>query len=226
MSIPGIAQAFACKGFTAVPDVLTAAECDWALSSIAELAPNAAGSRRLLHEDWCQALVARLRGHPGIAGLLPDDHVAAQCTYFEKSQERNWLVPIHQDLGIPVAQRVDHPALKGWSEKEGSVLVQPPVQVLAQLVAVRLHLDPCREADGPLQFVAGSHLQGRLTTDEVAALRQAQPLESCVLERGDALVMRPLVLHASSKASGTGRRRVLHFVFGPPTLPYGLRWEN
>ncbi|WP_182990142.1 hypothetical protein [Massilia sp. Se16.2.3] len=38
--------------------------------------------------------------------------------------------------------------------------------------------------------------------------------------------MRPLVLHASSKASGTSLRRVLHIVFGPPALPYGLRWQQ
>jgi hypothetical protein len=43
-------------------------------------------------------------------------------------------------------------------------------------------------------------------------------------KRGDALLMRPLVLHASSKSSGSSLRRVLHFVFGPQALPYGLAW--
>jgi hypothetical protein len=38
--------------------------------------------------------------------------------------------------------------------------------------------------------------------------------------------MRPLLLHASSKATGTSRRRVLHFVFGPPDLPLGLAWAR
>jgi hypothetical protein len=37
--------------------------------------------------------------------------------------------------------------------------------------------------------------------------------------------MRPLILHASSKATGAGERRVLHFLFGPPTLPHGLKWR-
>jgi hypothetical protein len=37
--------------------------------------------------------------------------------------------------------------------------------------------------------------------------------------------MRPLLLHASSKGSGTSARRVLHFVFGPRQLPHGLAWE-
>jgi hypothetical protein len=52
------------------------------------------------------------------------------------------------------------------------------------------------------------------------------PAVACTLERGDVLVMRPLLLHASSKASGFGMRRVLHFLFGPPTLPNGLRWPH
>jgi uncharacterized protein with HEPN domain len=29
---------------------------------------------------------------------------------------------------------------------------------------------------------------------------------------------------ASSKARGAATRRVLHFVFGPPVLPFGLTW--
>ena len=38
------------------------------------------------------------------------------------------------------------------------------------------------------------------------------------------MAMKPLLLHASSKAMGDGPRLVLHFVFGPPDLPEGLRW--
>jgi hypothetical protein len=43
-------------------------------------------------------------------------------------------------------------------------------------------------------------------------------------KRGDALLMRPLVLHASSTSSGSSLRRVLHFVFGPEVPLYGLAW--
>jgi hypothetical protein len=38
--------------------------------------------------------------------------------------------------------------------------------------------------------------------------------------------MKPLILHASSKASSGERRRVLHFVFGPRALPLGLAWQH
>jgi hypothetical protein len=44
--------------------------------------------------------------------------------------------------------------------------------------------------------------------------------------RGGAMLMRPLLLHASSKAAADIPRRVLHFVFGPAQLPEGLRWPS
>ena len=42
--------------------------------------------------------------------------------------------------------------------------------------------------------------------------------------RGGALVMKPLLLHASHKVFVDRPRRVLHFVYGPSNLPHGLRW--
>lgn len=213
-------------GFTTIPRVLTDEDCERLLTYPVDLDPASAGSRCLLEQIWCRELVMQVRRHPQFAALLPASHVAVQCTYFEKSQARNWLVPIHQDLSIPVAERVAHPELRGWSEKEGSLYVQPPAELLEQLVAVRLHLDACGAEDGPLQFVAGSHRQGRIDAATAASLRRAGTLVTCTAARGDALVMRPLALHASSKASGSSLRRVLHLVFGPARLPYGLRWRQ
>jgi len=212
-------------GFATIPQVLTQDECERLLSLPFELDPASAGSRCLLQQPWCRDLVAQLRAHPQIAALLPEDAMAVQCTYFEKSLSRNWRVPIHQDLSIPVAARIDHPALRGWSEKEGSLYVQPPAELLEQLVAIRLHLDPCTEGDGPLQFIGSSHTQGRIDAAEAAEWHRARPLVACTMNAGDALAMRPLTLHTSSKASGTSLRRVLHFVFGPAMLPHGLRWQ-
>ncbi|MES2820933.1 MAG: phytanoyl-CoA dioxygenase family protein [Pseudomonadota bacterium] len=184
----------------------------------------AAGTRNLLAEPWCQALVGRLLRHPGLAERIPTGFLAVQCTYFEKSSHCNWLVPLHQDLSIPVASRVDHPHLKGWSQKEGVTYVQPPEQVLAELLAIRLHLDDCGPADGPLRVVPGSHRLGRLDAASMARMH-AVPIE-CLARRGTALLLKPLILHASSKSTGRGRRRVLHILFGPPTLPYGLSWRH
>jgi ectoine hydroxylase-related dioxygenase (phytanoyl-CoA dioxygenase family) len=107
----------------------------------------------------------------------------------------------------------------GWSEKEGQVYVQPPVGVLEQLVAVRIHIDDCRADSGALRVVAKSHVEGRLNQERAEELRRKNGETAVPVARGDALVMRPLILHASSKATSLNPRRVLHFAFGPPMLP-------
>jgi ectoine hydroxylase-related dioxygenase (phytanoyl-CoA dioxygenase family) len=98
------------------------------------------------------------------------------------------------------------------------------MDVLRQLLAARVHLDDCGVDDGPLRVVPGSHLRGTLTPNEAIALRQAGTEVVCAAPRGSTLVMRPLLLHASSKSTGSSRRRVLHYLFGPPRLPLGLKW--
>ena len=219
-------ETFLRDGFAVVPAIFDESECDAIMACVDSSVSDSPGTRGLLNRDWCRALARTLRAHPELGALIPRGHVAVQCTYFEKSVDKNWLVPVHQDLSIPVRERVGHPALRGWSEKEGTLFVQPPAELLETLVAVRVHLDPCLEHDGALQFVPATHTRGRIEAAEASRLRQDGALVTRTVERGGALVMRPLALHTSSKATGTSRRRVLHFVFGPPTLPYGLQWEH
>jgi hypothetical protein len=190
------------------------------------LASNKVGHRHLLVQAWCSELSITLRRHPLLASVLPPTCVAVQCTFFEKSPESNWLVALHQDLSIPVAERIEHDALSAWSEKEGCWFVQPPTEVLQQLIAVRFHVDVCNSIDGALKVVPGSHRHGRVDLTSAQALREESGELSCAVDRGGALVMRPLLLHSSSKASGQSRRRVLHFLFGPAILPYGLQWHH
>jgi len=221
-SVP--ADAFSTQGFAVLAGVFDDVQCE----AIAAKATGVAGigTRCLLPHPWCQAVAEQLKSHPLLAAFLPAGFVAAQCTYFEKSRARNWLVAAHQDLSIPVASRVSNAALRGWSEKEGSLFVQAPVELLQQLVAVRLHIDNCSINDGPLRVVPGSHLRGRLEPEAAIAARQTEGELICPGPRGSVLVMRPLLVHASSKATGNSARRVLHFLFGPRELPYGLRWQH
>lgn len=216
---------FEADGHALVPGILSREQCAAIAGSMHAARAPSGGSRSLLAQPWCASLAARLRADPALAGYIGADSVAVQCTYFEKSAGRNWLVPIHQDLSIPVAARVDGPGLGGWSEKEGVLFVRPPVEVLQQLVAVRIHLDDCGVEDGPLRVIPGSHRRGLIGDDEAIALRQAGLETVCLAAAGAALVLRPLLLHASSKGSGNGQRRVLHFVFGPRALPFGLTWN-
>ncbi len=212
-------------GFAIIHPVLTSEMCDAISASLSQIPNKGIGSRSLLDMPWCGELAKFIREHPVMSRSMPREAVAVQCTYFEKSQHENWLVPIHQDLSIPVQAKVDHPALTGWSEKQGCVFVQAPDRILDELVAVRLHIDECGEDDGPLRLVPGSHKTGRLSNEDAIQLRDRQGEVVCTVARGGALLIKPLVLHASSKATGHGRRRVLHFVFAPSVLPFGLRWH-
>lgn len=212
------------QGYGLVRAVLDEARC-------AELALccdriDGAGSRDWLELDACRALATQLREMPALAPLLGPAHVAVQCTVFRKSTANNWLVPLHQDLSIPVAACVPGGFASGWSLKDGVHYCQPSVELLARLVAVRVHLDDCGAEDGALNVVPGSHRQGRLSPQAAAELRGRHGLQSCLARRGDALLLRPLLLHASSKARADSRRRVLHFLFGPRELPGGLRWHR
>ena len=214
---------FLADGYTIVPNVLANAACERLAD---KLQTNGAGTRELLSQPWCAELAVTLHQHHALAPLIPASHVAVQGTGFNKSAEQNWLVAIHQDLSIPVAECVNDPSLTGWSEKHGQLYVQPPHDVLEDLIAVRLHLDDCGQAEGPLRVVPGSHRQGRASQTEMLGTRDRLGEVTCLADRGGVLLMRPLLLHASSKVTSGRPRRVLHFVYGPRTLPFGLRWSS
>ena len=213
------------SGYFVVPGVIDAVLNRRLGAFVGGLANGGAGSRRLLDEAWCTHLAGALRGDARIRSLLPRDAVAVQCTLFDKSPTKNWLVALHQDLSVPVKERVGSPECSGWSEKEGHLYVQPPVSVLERLVAVRVHIDDCPAENGALRLVPHSHMEGRVDPGQAEALRQRYGETVVPVAQGGVLVMRPLVLHASSKATSPTPRRVLHFVFGPPALPLGLEWR-
>jgi hypothetical protein len=184
------------------------------------------GTRNLLEFPWCRHLVDLLRQCTEVVAALPRMPVAVQCTLFDKSEEKNWLVALHQDLNIPVGERIDHPELGIWSKKEGQQFVQAPAELLEQLLAVRVHIDECSLANGPLRVVPGSHRHGRVSETEAQRLRDEVGEVTCEVGAGGALLFRPLLLHASSKAVAPRRRRVLHFLFGPEQIGYGLCWKR
>jgi len=104
------------------------------------------------------------------------------------------------------------------------VHVQPPVGVLREMVTLRVHLDDCGEADGPLRVVPGSHTE-LIQPEAVAGWRERVGERVLTARRGDVVVMRPLMLHASSQAVSPRSRRVLHLECARSPLAGGLRWR-
>lgn len=214
------------QGFFITEPLIAPAQCHALATAMADLSESGAGTRALLALPWCRQLAWALLQNPDLQPFLPRAAVAVQCTYFAKTAQKNWLVPMHQDRSIPVDRRVADPQLTGWAEKEGALFVQPPAAVLQTILAVRLHLDSCGAKDGALRVVPRSHRHGILDEAAVQRLRHENGEVTCCVPLGAALLLSPLLLHASSKATSGKPRRVLHFLFAPASLPFGLAWHQ
>jgi len=134
-----------------------------------------------------------------------------KLTIFDKTPSANWRVPWHQDLTITVEKRRECPGFGPWTVKDGLPHVQPPADVLKETVAVRLHLDDTPPENGALRVLPGTHRMGRLSGARIQELRRRVEETVCPLEAGGAMLMSPLLLHSSRRATSPGRRRVLHF---------------
>lgn len=145
---------------------------------------------------------------------------------FDKTPASNWLVPWHQDLTVAVRERREVEGWGPWSNKEGVDHVQPPASVLEGMVTLRLHLDDTPADNGALRVVPGSHARGIIPTAQVQAVREELGEATCQADVGDVLMMRPLILHASSKSARPGHRRVLHVEFAAGELKDGLAWAE
>ncbi|MFD1467049.1 phytanoyl-CoA dioxygenase family protein [Hymenobacter caeli] len=156
--------------------------------------------------------------------LFPAGGHLTKAIYFDKPAGSNWLVAWHQDLMINVAHRADVPGFGPWTAKAGWVAVQPPVDVLENTVTVRLHLDACDATNGALKVVPGSHRRGVVPAAAIAGHTATATV--CAVPAGGAMLMKPLLLHASNRSTSDRPRRVIHLEFSAEELPAGLAWRE
>ncbi|MBJ6142652.1 phytanoyl-CoA dioxygenase family protein [Hymenobacter sp. BT559] len=230
-----LASQLATTGHATVPQLCTAAEVAALLHCI-EAAPAASPNfrrsqdlfaiRNLLGEIpalWPSLDTPALRSL--LDELFPEGCHLTKAIYFDKPAGSNWLVAWHQDLMINVDRRADGlPGFGPWTAKAGWVAVQPPVAVLENTVTIRLHLDDCDATNGALKVVPGSHLGGVVPAETIAAHTAMATV--CAVPAGGAMLMKPLLLHASNRSTGTQPRRVVHLEFSVAELPEALVWRE
>lgn len=159
--------------------------------------------------------------------IIGNDAKVVRAIYFDKTPEANWKVAWHQDLTIAVREKRETKGFEAWSTKAGVAHVQPPDSILEKILTVRLHLDHTDETNGALKVLPRSHKKGRLSASEIERLKASVSPDLCVVPEGGAFLMRPLLLHASSKCFGASRRRrVVHLEFSATRLPNGLDWHG
>jgi ectoine hydroxylase-related dioxygenase (phytanoyl-CoA dioxygenase family) len=150
---------------------------------------------------------------------------AVKGIFFNKTPESNWKVAWHQDLTIAVTRRIEHPGFGPWTVKDGVHNVQSGTAILERVLAIRIHLDENNLENGPLRVVPGSHRYGRLAQEQIARWDKTGAV-TCTVPSGGALLMRPLLLHASSACATPTSRRVIHLEFTNTDLPGGLEWHT
>jgi hypothetical protein len=198
------------------------------LETVTLLATALTDGRHARRDVLAMESVRRWLDTAAVRGFIePDLGTAARPVrgiLFDKTPAANWKVAWHQDRSIAVRERLLVAGFGPRSVKDGVVHVQPPAAVLAQMLTLRLHLDNCDESNGPLRVIPGSHRDGILTDAAIAAAVCAVPAATCCVPAGGVLLMRPLLLHASSPATQPRHRRVLHVEFAAEDLPGGLAW--
>jgi hypothetical protein len=211
-------------GFAIISCIIEASEREELLSMLGPV--SGAGRRGLFALSAVAALARSTRLLELTRPHLPAEPFPVRAIYFDKSSEDNWLVPWHQDLTIAVRERAEASGFGPWSIKDGVPHVQPPVELLQQMLTVRLHLDDADESNGALRVLPGSHRLGRLPAERIQELRTQLPETLCAVRGGDVLLMRPLLLHASGRSTKPGHRRVLHIEYAAFELPANLNWHE
>ncbi|WP_285518463.1 phytanoyl-CoA dioxygenase family protein, partial [Thermolongibacillus altinsuensis] len=80
------------------------------------------------------------------------------------------------------------------------------------------------EKNGCLRVIPSSHKSGILAQNEIDLISKTEKPFSCAVNAGDALIMRPHLLHSSSKSVIPNHRRVVHIEFSSYQLPCNLSW--
>jgi ectoine hydroxylase-related dioxygenase (phytanoyl-CoA dioxygenase family) len=77
-----------------------------------------------------------------------------------------------------------------------------------------------------MRVLPGSHRGGKLDPTGLVTwvARAKEHAVDCLVGAGGVVVMRPLLVHASSPGTGPGRRRVIHLENSSEPLPNGLEW--
>lgn len=151
-------------------------------------------------------------------------YTCVKSIYFDKPVNSNWYVAYHQDLTISVNPKLELPGFGPWTVKQDQFAVQPPVTILEDNITFRIHLDDTDADNGALRVVPGSHRKGIYRPENIDWSKEQEDV--CNVRAGGVMLMRPLLLHSSSRTRSDRRRRVIHLEFSKQELPAGLTWAE
>lgn len=205
------------QGFSIIDGVFTPAEMRQVLQvlSVTDLDRTKAGARHVLSVPVVGQVALDPRMVQIARQFIGAGATPFRATLFDKSGHANWLVVWHQDTALPLRERIERPEWGPWSTKAGVLYAHAPAWALEQVVALRVSLDDSLTTNGPLRVLPNSHRWGVLSEQQIEHLvRETMPLV-CMTAAGGVVALRPLTLHASSKAVDDRPRRILHIEYAP-----------
>ncbi|HEX4737192.1 MAG TPA: phytanoyl-CoA dioxygenase family protein [Allosphingosinicella sp.] len=158
------------------------------------------------------------------ASILGERSRPVRAILFDKNPAANWALGWHQDRTICVAARAETEGFGPWTLKSGLHHVEPPFDLLASMVTLRVHLDDVPSDNAPLLIAPGSHRLGRIPEGEIEAAARVCGTVACTARAGDVWLYATPILHASRAAARPARRRVLQVDYAARDLPAGLDW--
>jgi ectoine hydroxylase-related dioxygenase (phytanoyl-CoA dioxygenase family) len=233
MIAENIAPEIAERGFAIVEGVLNQDAITKLLSELEQITDSTSMRRRggifavrnlLDVAQEVRVLAESSELHALVDAVLGSESIPVRGILFDKIPDANWKVPWHQDVTIAVQEKIDAEGFGPWSIKADVLHVQPPAHVLENMISLRLHLDKCGEENGALRVLPGSHARGRIPEDQIAEIRDGAVEHIWEVDVGGVLLMRPLLLHASSPSRVPEHRRVIHINYTRVDLPLGMRW--
>lgn len=145
-----------------------------------------------------------------------------KAIYFDKPPTTNWVVPWHQDLTIVTDQKNELEGFSKWRLKNGVNYVQPPTEILENIITIRIHLDDCTKKNGALQVIPSSHQNGIV---KKLVIPQEKTV-FCEVNKGGILIMKPLLYHTSKRTINNLNRRVIHLEVANKGLPLPLTYRE
>lgn len=150
------------------------------------------------------------------------DYFLSKAIFFNKPARSNWFVSYHQDLSISVKDKIKKEEYTKWTNKNGQLGVIPPKEILESTVTFRIHLDETNNTNGALRVLPKTHKKGIIRIDEKLDKSSLGNEELCLVTKGGVMLMKPLLIHASSKSVSEKDRRVIHLEFCNQEIP--MEW--
>jgi ectoine hydroxylase-related dioxygenase (phytanoyl-CoA dioxygenase family) len=221
-------------GFTTINQIYTEEEINAIISSIEEADSTNENFRKSKELFAVRQFLKEIPEtiefifNPKLKSLISEffghDFFVVKSIYFDKPEASNWYVSYHQDLTISVDKKLELENYGPWTVKQNQFAVQPPINILENNFTIRIHLDDTDENNGALKVIPKSHLKNIYRAETVDWTVESE--SNCNVKRGGIMIMKPLLLHSSSRTTSHKKRRVVHIEFSNQELPVGLNWSE